>query len=59
MVFFCCEIVTLGLEKEYQHEVYGMDSIQALHIACDIGNFIKRINKRFDIYWLDGQKYFE
>ena len=54
-----CHIETIGLEKEYSHEVYGVDGIQALDNATDIDPFLERLRKKYDLYWPTGEDYFE
>jgi len=54
-----CWIETEGLEKEYRHEVYGVDEIQAINIASDIEPFLKRLQKKYDVYWPSGEPYFD
>lgn len=54
-----CHIETEGLVKEYQHEAYGVDEIQAINIASNIEPFLKSIQKKYDLYWQSGEPYFE
>ena len=53
-----CHIETEGLEEEYLHEMYGVDEFQAVDIAIDIDPFLKRLSKKYDLYWPDGESYF-
>ncbi len=55
-----CDVEVMGLpEKDcYYHEVYGMDGVQALEIATNIEPFLKRLSKKYDIYWTCGESYF-
>ena len=48
-----------GLEETFQQEVYGVDGIQALNLATDVDPFLKRLSKKYDLYWLSGDPYFE
>ena len=54
-----CRVETEGLEKEYDHEVYGVDEVQAINIASDIEPFLKRLQKKYDLYWSSGESYFD
>ena len=54
-----CRVETEGLEKEYQHEEYGVDEIQAINIATDVEPFLMRLKKKYDLYWPSGEPYFE
>ena len=54
-----CHIETEGLEKEYMHEAYGVDEIQAINIASNIEPLLERLSKKYDFYWLSGEPYFE
>jgi len=56
---FGCHIETEGLKDEYQHEVYGVDEVQAINIASDIEPFLIRLQKKYDLYWQSGEPYFE
>lgn len=46
-------------EGSSTHEVYGIDSIQALQLASDIEPTLKRLSKKYDIYSPGGEPYFE
>ncbi len=52
-------VEVVGLEESFHQEVYGVDEIQALHLAADVGPFLKRLTKKYDLYWLSGEHYFE
>ncbi len=54
-----CHIETEGLEREYSHEAYGVDEIQAINIASNIEPLLERLSKKYDFYWLSGEPYFE
>ncbi len=54
-----CHIEVEGLEKTYQHEVYGVDDLQAINIATNIEPFLERLSKEYDLYWPFGESYFE
>ena len=46
-------------EEGNTHEVYGADSIQALQIASNIEPTLKRLSKKYDIYFPSVESYFE
>ena len=53
-----CHIEIVGLDETYP-EVYGADSLQALSLATSaIESFLKRLQKKYDLYWLTGEPYF-
>lgn len=54
-----CHIDTDGLEKEYHHDVYGVDEIQAINIASNVEPFLERLSKKYDLFWLSGEPYFD
>jgi hypothetical protein len=54
-----CEIEIDGLPESFSELVYGADSIQAISMAADIDPYLKRIEKKYDLYWLSGEPYFE
>lgn len=54
-----CHVEIEGIDEEFLEEVYGADTIQALHLASDIDPFLKRLEKKYDLYWLTGEPYFE
>lgn len=56
--FMGCDVRISGLEEEGS-KVYGADSLQALHLASDIESFLKRLQSKYDLYWLSGEPYFE
>ena len=53
-----CRIEIEGLPTK-GHDVYGVDSVQVLHIACNIESLLERLQKKYDLYWLTGEPYFE
>jgi hypothetical protein len=53
-----CHVEIEGLDEKYS-EVYGGDSIQAIHLASNIDPFLERLRKKYDLYWLSGEPYFE
>ncbi len=60
-----CTVEVVGLEageafeNENIHEIYGADSIQALELAVNIEPLLKRLSKKYDIYFPTGEPYFE
>jgi len=54
-----CHIEVKGLNAEHP-DVYGADSLQAITLACGrIEWLLKNLQKRYDIYFLTGEPYFE
>jgi len=41
------------------HEVYGADTLQALSLASDVEPILKRLSKKYDIFFPSGEPYFE
>ena len=60
-----CTVEVIGLkageafENENVHEIYGADSMQALELASNIEPLLKRLSKKYDIYFPTGELYFE
>ena len=60
-----CSVEVVGLkdneafEEGSVHEVYGADSLQALQIASNVEPLLKRLSKKYDIYFPDGELYFD
>ena len=59
-----CTVQFVGLEEnvfetENVHEVYGADTLQAIQLASDIEPTLKRLSKKYDIYFPCGEPYFE
>ena len=54
-----CEIELDGLPEDFAEKVYGVDSIHALSLATDIDPYLKRVEKKYDLYWSSGEPYFE
>lgn len=56
---YACDIELDGLDEK-SHTVYGMDSLQAVHIASNgIEHFLKRLRKKYDFFWHPDEPYFE
>jgi len=56
---FACRVEVEGLNETYP-EVYGADSLQAITLAANaIEPFLKRLQKKYDLYHLNGESYFD
>lgn len=53
-----CAIEFVGLD-ELNNEVFGVDKLHALSLAVDVDPLIRRMTKKYDFYWLDGEPYFD
>ena len=53
-----CHVEIEGLNETYS-EVYGADSIQAVNLASNLEPFLRRLQKKYDLYWSSGDPYFE
>lgn len=53
-----CHIELDGIDEEYP-EVYGADTLQAINIASNVEPFLKRLQKKYDLFWLSGEPYFD
>jgi hypothetical protein len=53
-----CHVEIEGLDETYS-EVYGADALQAINIASNVEPFLKRLQKKYDLYWSSGEPYFE
>lgn len=54
-----CTIKFEGLPDVLVEEVYGADSIQALNLASNIDSYLKGVQKKYNLYWLTGEPYFD
>lgn len=55
-----CSVEFDGLQNEgYLSEVYGADLLQALQLASDVEPTLKRLSKKYDFYFPDGEAYFD
>jgi len=54
-----CKIEFDGLPTSLVEEVHGVDSIQALALATDVDPYLRGLSKKYDLYWLSGDPYFE
>jgi hypothetical protein len=46
-------------EGRSAHEIYGADTLQALSLASDVEPILKRLSKKYDIFFPSGEPYFE
>ncbi len=53
-----CHIEVEGLSASCS-EVYGMDSVQALNLATNLEPFLRRLQKKYNLYWETGEVYFD
>ncbi|WP_162932419.1 hypothetical protein [Solimonas sp. K1W22B-7] len=53
-----CTIEFEGL-PERPIEVYGADTLQAVELASNVEPYLSGLRKKYDIYWLSGEPYFE
>lgn len=56
--FAGCHVEIDGLREEYP-EVYGTDAIQALQLATNLEPFLRRLQKKYDLFWASGEPYFD
>ena len=54
-----CIVQTFGLPKDVTETAYGADTIQALELACNVDGLLRRFRREFDLYFPDGEPYFE
>jgi hypothetical protein len=54
-----CHVEIEGLDEKYLEEVYGADSLQAVNMASNVESFLKRLQKKYDLFWLSGEPYFD
>lgn len=53
-----CHVQLVGLD-DYSFNVYGMDSLQAINLASNIEELLKRLSSKFDFFWSSGEPYFD
>lgn len=53
-----CRVEIVGLD-EPGFDLFGMDSLQAVHLASDIESLIKRLSSKYDFFWITGEPYFD
>ena len=56
--FAGCDVRLEGLDEEGER-IYGADSLQAVNLASNVEAFLKRLQKKYDLFWLSGEPYFE
>lgn len=56
--FTGCHVQVEGLD-EGSTDVYGADSVQALNLATNLEPLLKRLQKKYDLFWGSGEPYFE
>ena len=54
-----CSVEFFGIDDGFLDEVYGADAIQALQLATDIEPALRRLSKKYDFYFSDGEPYFD
>jgi hypothetical protein len=54
-----CIVQFEGLPSAKPEHVYGADSLQALQLATDVEPILKRLSKKYDLYFPTGGGYFE
>lgn len=55
-----CSLRFRGMGTDYyDQEVYGADALQALQLACDVEGTLKSIAKKNELFFNDGEPYFE
>jgi hypothetical protein len=53
-----CHVEIEGLDEKYS-EVYGADSLQAINLASNVEPFLKRLQKKYDLFFPSGESYFD
>lgn len=53
-----CHVEIDGLD-EAGYDLYGMDSLQAIHLASNIDPLIMRLSDKYSFFWITGEPYFE
>jgi len=54
-----CIVQFEGLPSVDPEHMYGADSLQALQLAADVEPILKRLSKKYDLYFPTGEGYFE
>jgi hypothetical protein len=54
-----CLVEITGLTSEFRDEVFGADLLQALQLASNVEPTLKRLSKKYDLYFPTGEPYFE
>lgn len=53
-----CTIEFDGI-PEKDVDVFGADTLQALNLATDVEGYLKGLQKKYDLFWLSGEPYFD
>jgi len=53
-----CHVEFDGL-NEHSFDVFGTDSMQAINLASNIEDVIKRLSDEYEFFWATGDPYFE
>jgi hypothetical protein len=53
-----CHVEIEGL-NDYSFDIFGTDSMQAINLASNIEDVIKRLSKEYEFFWDTGEPYFE
>lgn len=57
--FAGCDVLVIGVDEGlHSDNVYGADSLQALHLASNVEPILERLQKKYDIFFTDGEPYF-
>ena len=54
-----CNVEFSGLPGASTESTYGADSLQALQLASDVEPILKRLSKKYDLFFPTGEGYFE
>lgn len=54
-----CIVQFEGLPSAKPEQIYGADSLQALQLATDVEPILKRLSKKYDLFFPTGEGYFE
>lgn len=52
-----CRIDIGGIEEEGL-DIYGVDAMQAINLASNLEPLLKRLEKKYDLFWDTGEPYF-
>ena len=54
-----CDLEIIGFAEPYIQSMIGVDLLQALQFATDVDSILKGFSKIYDLYYEDGEPYFE
>jgi hypothetical protein len=54
-----CVVQLEGLPASLSERMYGADSLQALQLASDVEPLLRRLSKKYDLFFPSGESYFE